>query len=154
MAETKRLFTTDGPFLAAAVLCEKVLTETDGVLSIIRIVDRMMVRAIGPAEQIPDNLPPGVVDLTAVISFKSGAARGRAKVSLGLEKPSGSSTKLADIPVLFEGEDRGNNLILPLMLEVHEEGLYWIVVELDGELATKLPLRLVYEPVAGAHQVA
>ena len=33
--------TSDGPYLAAAFLCEKVLQEKDEAVSIIRIIDRV-----------------------------------------------------------------------------------------------------------------
>ena len=38
---------SSGPYLAAAVLCEKVLQEKDGVLSAIRLVDRFIITASG-----------------------------------------------------------------------------------------------------------
>jgi hypothetical protein len=37
-----------GPYIGAAFLCEKILQEKDGVLSAIRIVDRITHSAVGP----------------------------------------------------------------------------------------------------------
>ena len=35
----------DGPFVAAAFICERVLREVDGVLSAMRIIDRVTIKA-------------------------------------------------------------------------------------------------------------
>ena len=48
-----------GPFIAAAVICENVLNEQDGVLSVIRIIDRLIQQAVGP--EPPDDMPPLVI---------------------------------------------------------------------------------------------
>jgi hypothetical protein len=61
-----------GPYLQTAVLCEKVLQEQDGVLSLVRIVDRIISTALGPDP--PEDMPPVAVNLTAVIVLKSGQA--------------------------------------------------------------------------------
>lgn len=37
-----------GPFLSAALLCEKVLVEQDGIKSAIRIIDRVTHAVLGP----------------------------------------------------------------------------------------------------------
>jgi hypothetical protein len=137
-----------GPFLAAAVLCEKVLQEQGGVASLIRIVDRHTIRTIGP--EAPQEMPAARIDWSLVLIFKAGAARGRAEVKLTIEAPSG--LRLGDeihLPVLFEGDDRGVQLVAQLGLELREEGLYWIDVRLDGRPVTRVPLRLVYERLAG-----
>jgi hypothetical protein len=138
--------TPDGPFLAAALLCERVLTEQDGVVSLIRIVDRLTQTVVGPGA--PAEMPPVRVDWQLVLIFKSGAARGRSEVALQLEAPSG--LKLGDrmvLPVFFEGEDRGVQLIAGLQLDLREEGLYWIDVLLDGSLVTRVPFRVIYQGI-------
>src|SRR6266699_307056 len=100
------------PYLNAAVICEKGLQEKDETLSVIRMIDRfnVTVSALGS----PENLPPIPLNLTVLISLKSGKARGRSTVKLRIESPSG--LKLPDqlLPVLFEGEDRGVNLVIVL----------------------------------------
>ncbi len=115
-----------GPYLNAAVICEKVLQEKDETLSVIRMIDRfnVTVSALGS----PENLPPIPLNLTVLISLKSGKARGRSTVKLRIESPSG--LKLPDqlLPVLFEGEDRGVNLVMNLNLVIDQEGVYWFDV--------------------------
>jgi hypothetical protein len=51
------------------------------------------------------------------------------------------------IPVLFEGEDRGANLILALNMVVDQEGVYWFNILLEEELITRIPLRILYQRV-------
>ncbi len=134
-----------GPYLNAAVICEKVLQEKDETLSVIRMVDRfnVTVNALGS----PERLPPIPINLTVLISLKSGKARGRSTVKLRIESPSG--LKLPDqlLPVLFEGEDRGVNLVLNLSLVIDQEGVYWFDVLLEEQLLTRMPLRTVYQRI-------
>lgn len=138
--------TPDGPFLAAALLCERVLTEQDGVISLIRIVDRLTHTVVGP--QAPPEMPPVRISWQLVLIFKSGAARGRAEVVLRLEAPSGLRIPQQTVlPVFFEGEDRGVQLVAGLDLELTQEGLYWIDVLLEDRLMTRVPLRVIYQRV-------
>jgi uncharacterized protein DUF6941 len=136
-----------GPYLQTAVLCEKVLHEQDGVLSLIRVVDRIVSSAVGP--EPPAEMPPVAVNLTAVILLKSGSARGRHQVRIVLEAPSGQDVgPEVHLPVLLEGEDRGVNLVVNLGFQAEDEGLYWFNVYFgdQGMLLTRIPLRIVYQP--------
>jgi hypothetical protein len=136
-----------GPYLSAALLCERVLQEGDGVLSIIRVVDRLIQSAVGPGA--PDDMPPFPVNLTLVVLLKSGEARGRHTVRLAIEAPSGELLPDAgSLPVLLEGEERGVNLLLNLGFIAEQEGLYWFNVHFGTQdvLLTRIPLRVVYQP--------
>jgi hypothetical protein len=134
-----------GPYLTAAVLCEKVLREQDGVLSAIRMVDQVTQAATGP--EVPAQMPPMTVNLTALLVIRSGEARGRHTISVRPEDPSGVRSQAADVSVQFLGEDRGPSLLLDVALEVTQEGLYWIDVILnDQTLLTRMPLRVIYQP--------
>lgn len=132
-----------GPYLVAALICEKVLQEKDGSISIIRIVDRITLNTL--ASQSPENLPPTQVNLTALIAFKAGNARGRSTVKWTIETPSGLKLPEQLLPVLFEGEDRGVNLIINLNMMLDQEGVYWFGVLLENQLLTKIPLRILYQ---------
>lgn len=135
-----------GPYLAAAVVCERTLEEKDGVMSFIRIIDRIQITAHGP--EVPDKIPTGQVQVMVVVSLKPGKARGRHSLSITAEKPSTERHKTAEIPVLFEGEDRGVNIVARTTLQVDQEGLYWFLIHLDGDqFLTKIPLRIVYQPM-------
>src|SRR5580658_3004071 len=70
-----------GPYLQAALLCEKALQETDGVISVIRIVDRWTVS--GPAEDMPQT----AIQATMVLMFKSGFHRGPGRLTITPTSP-------------------------------------------------------------------
>lgn len=127
-----------------AVLCEKVLTEQDGTISVIRIVDRITLSSAGP--DVPDEMPATPVSLHAVVAFRSGAARGRYNVKLRPEDPSGHQLPALEMPVHFEGEERGANLIVNFNFVAEHEGLYWIDVLFQEEPVTRIPLRVIYQP--------
>ena len=133
-----------GPHLAIAVLCEKVLTEQDGVLSVIRVIDRVTVSSAGP--DVPEAMPPTQVSLSAVVSFRSGSARGRYTVRLRPEDPSGMQLPALEMPVHFEGEERGANLVISFNFLAEHEGLYWIDVLFQEDVVTRIPLRVIYQP--------
>ena len=135
----------EGPFLAAALLCESVLQEKDGRLSVIRINNRITITAGTGA---PEKMPPSTISATALISFRAGFARGSYSVRLQPITPSGKRLPEVSLPILLEGDDRGQNLILPIRLQAAEEGLYWFDVRLNERLLTRIPLRLVYRRIA------
>jgi hypothetical protein len=124
-----------------------VLHEQDGVLSFIRIVDRITHSAIGPTA--PEDMPPVAINLTAVIALKSGQARGRHSVRITMEAPSGQDLgQEVTLPVLLEGEERGANLLVNLGFQAEQEGLYWFNVRFGVQdvLLTRIPLRVIYQP--------
>lgn len=134
-----------GPFLAAAFFCEHILEDKDGALSAIRIVDRVTQTATGPGA--PDEMPPLPIQLWALISLRSGAARGRGTISIRPENPSGHQSDPVELPIHFEGEERGANFRTQIGFVAESEGLYWFDVLLDDELLTRIPLRVVYRPI-------
>ena len=67
--------TGSGPHLAAALLCEKVLQEKDGVLSFIRVVDRFGVQEPQPGKA------PEPIQATLVVTFKAGDTFGKHHMS-------------------------------------------------------------------------
>lgn len=137
-----------GPYLQAALLCERVLREQDGVLSAIRIVDRIIQQATGMGVAVPQSMPPVAVDLSMLVTFKSGSSKGRSQIKITMEEPSGLLAPIeVSHSVLFEGEDRGVNAVFTLNLQLAKEGLYWFRVFLDDRFVTRIPLRIIYQPV-------
>lgn len=131
-----------GPYLQAAVFAERVLHERDGVLSLVRIVDRLGVQATGDA---PEELPEGAsAKVTLVVMLKSGDARGRHRLTIRPELPSGLRSEPRGFDVLFEGEDRGVNVIVDLDVALME-GLHWFIVTLGDVELTRVPLRIAYQ---------
>lgn len=134
-----------GPYLAAAHFCEKVLAEKDGVLSAIRIIDRITVTASGAAP--PEKMPQATIGITAFISFKSGFFKGSAEIKLVGRNPSQKVFANATLPMLFEGEDRGATSVLQMNMAVNEDGLYWFDVLIGDRLITRMPLRVIYQRI-------
>ena len=129
-------------YLQAALFCEKVLREADGVMSFIRVIDRFNVAGATP------EMSPTVLRFTIVLSFKSGFMRGKQVVTIRPKSPGGTDLPAMDFPVLFEGDDdRGIALVFEINWAATEEGLYWWDVCLNQELVTRMPLRVTYQRV-------
>ena len=136
MAETEY----GGPFIQLAALCERVLQEQDGVVSLIRVVDRYTI------QEPQKGKPPAPIQPTAVILFKAGFATGKYYIKLKMHTPSGKILPEQEFPILFEGNDRGAGIVAVMNLVLEEEGLYWIDVNLQDAAApvTRIPLRILH----------
>jgi hypothetical protein len=129
-----------GPFVQLAAFCQTTISDTSGSLSVIKIIDRM---------GIP--LPPGAtaptspVQITLAIILKSGFFKGKGTITI---RPTIEEKSLpeAQLPALFEGDDRGVAIVIPMAIMLVDEGLYWFEVRLDGTILTKIPLRLIHQP--------
>ncbi|MCL5256288.1 MAG: hypothetical protein M1319_00630 [Chloroflexi bacterium] len=135
-----------GPWVQAALICEKVLKEDDGTLSAIRIVDKLTLHAQGP--DVPETMPKFPLQFVLLIMLKSGSAKGREKLVLRPRDPSGLAKPDYEFWVEFEGEERGVNRMVNFTIEAPEEGLYWLELFIGDEqrVLTKVPLRVSYEP--------
>ena len=132
-----------GPYLKAAVLCENAIEDKQGVLSLIRIVDRTILGARGP--EVPDEMPSFKQRIFVVLMFVSGDARGTHQCSIVLQKPDGLRQLINSGTVLLEGDDRGANVIIEMNLDVELEGLHWYEVRLGNQISTQIPWRVVYQ---------
>jgi hypothetical protein len=146
MAEQENIFRAH---LHVATFCEKVLREADGVMSLIRMVDRFNV--FGDTEE----MAPVVLSFMVYISFKSGILRGKQRIALRPKSPTGKDLPAMEFPVLFEGDDdRGPAMGFQVNWPIEEEGLFWWDLYLNEELVTRMPLRVTYQrmrtPIPGA----
>ena len=98
MAEQKEMYR---PYLSMAIFCEKVLRETDNVMSVIRVIDRFNVLG-GTAEMAPTPL-----QFTVLISFKSGFMRGKQMLAIRPKSPNKEDLPQMSFPMLFEGDEVG-----------------------------------------------
>ena len=137
-----------GPYVQFAGFCEKTLQEADGVISLIRVLDRITITAEGP--EVPAELPPGgAINTTMVVMLKSDDARGRHPLKIRMQLPSGAYGPDQEVDAVFEGEERGVNLIVNMTLEAIE-GIYWFEVYVNNRKLTKMPLRVIYQRVPRA----
>jgi hypothetical protein len=134
-----------GPYLSAALLCEKVLQEASGVKSAIRIIDRVTRTAAMPNP--PREMEPFEYDINLLIKLKVGRVRGTHTIQIRLVKPSGESPPPIDQTALFEGEDdRGVDIVVNMHLKFDQPGTHWFDIFYDDNRLTKIPLRVVYIP--------
>ena len=128
------------PLLAVAVLCESVLVEQSALTSAIRILDRVTVTGESPT------FVPGVVPVTLYVVFKSGDAIGRRTLEIDQRSPNQSKpVRISESEMEFTGEEQGAAAQIKHLLHVSQEGLYWFDVRLNGELRTRIPLRVLYQ---------
>lgn len=135
-----------------AVLCEKALQEQDGVISIIRVIDRLTQSHTGPDP--PEQMPQFVAShLTLVVALKSDQARGRYGIKIRPEAPGGFQLPAMEQGIQLQPGGSGVNLVMPLVFPVAQEGLFWFDVFLTGpdpqpdRLLTRVPLEIVYQPL-------
>ena len=134
----------DGPYVVAALICEKVLTEQDGVPSAIRIVDRINVQPI--QESYPNATSPirpaAVPMLSLFIGLKGGGLK-QTSVVVDLVAPSGRLAQVATAQVRFNTENEGANIYVQFLPGFNELGLHWFDIKCDGRLVTRTPLEVV-----------
>jgi hypothetical protein len=136
-----------GLYLNAAVICEKILREQDGVISAIRIIDRVTHAVAGP-----DVMEPFPYRLALVLNFKSGEALGNYQISIQPIKPD-TNEKLpaASYTVKFEAPaDRGVGIAADMEIVFDVPGLWWFDIYLSGQgkvrRVTRIPFRIIYLP--------
>ena len=135
---------TDGPYLTAVFICEKIMQEKDDVLSVIRMMDTMILQL---PEGAPDDLPseqnriPVTFDL--LVCLKTGKAP-PAPHTLRIEMTS-PSTKTSSQTFPFHptpGEHGGANLILRQTIAIKHGGLFYFDFFVDDNWMTRLPFRI------------
>lgn len=138
-----------GPHLAAAFLCERVLTERDNVQSFIRIVDRFAIAKLPPGAQLPPGIPLPMIQANLVVILKAGdLTASQYKLSVTLTKPDGSELPSQDTEAFFQGsEDNGVSLVVPILIPNPDEGLHWFNVQFEDQLLTRVPMRVLYQRI-------
>jgi hypothetical protein len=137
---------SNGPWVSFAVLCEKVIEDKVGRLSLINIVDQVNY-APPQGENVSGQIPAVTITLIAAVGFKAGVLKGPANIKLGLMRPNGEAGPTITISALFQGDERGTNVISEMNLALNEEGLYWLEVYVADQFMTRIPLRLAYQSV-------
>lgn len=132
------------PYLKLGAICERVLQEKDGVLSIIRMVDQFTLTLAG--KEPPDQLPEGEVLLTIVMSWVGGLGRHEAAFNIvspgGEAQPSPRSWSFT-----LDAINRGHNIIVTLPVKIRREGIYWIEFVLNDHVKSRIPFQIRYEPL-------
>ena len=129
------------PSLRIAALCEKVLEEKDGSLSLIRLIDRLSITAEGT--DVPKELPPGQFPVTAIMSWIHGLGNYEARIHVDF--PDADSLDSPTIPFYLDSLDKIQNVIIRLVLPIKRQGIYWFNFMLGDDVKSKLPLRVIYQ---------
>jgi len=136
------------PFVSA-FLCERILTEQDGIASAIRLVDIF---------QVPENaVEHAVVQFWAVVTLRAlPVPDDEISVGVFLVRTSGERTRLPDPPPdrKFKMRDFNPDLTLPgglsLMLQLNVKpknaGTCFLEIEVDGEVVTRIPFTIRHIP--------
>jgi hypothetical protein len=137
-----RMIEPSGPYVAMAVLCDRVDPRDDGTVDVFGIVDGVVLRPEG--DDALGVHPAAVLNLKALLSLKAGLQRGSHEVSLSAVYPSGSPGPSLARPIDFTDDLPGASFVVPLEVEVHEPGQYAFDVRYDGRLMTRISLQVVY----------
>lgn len=138
---------TDRPMVSVAVICEKVLRETDGTLSAIRMVDQFNVPPIPPTV----DLERAIIQANALVCFKSGPFEGTFDVTFRVRRPSGAITALEHkFPAAFTGGVSGVNFMVAFGLKATERGLHFFEAMRDQQVLACIPFTLVDTPAASS----
>ena len=132
-------------YISAAFLCEKVLQEKDGVLTAVRILDKMTFQL--PPGGLPEGAKPAIA-MTGLVGLKSGPTVGEFTLKVGVTRPNGEKKHdVITFPVSLLGGEQGQNFIINIGLGIEEDGLHWFDVMLDDELLTRIPLVVTSEQI-------
>lgn len=129
------------PYVGAAFFCRSVLHEENGVISAIRIIDRIALAKIPPSQEGGVE----VLEIYAVVILKSGSVKGPKTIKLFMTTPAGIQAYPAEMPADFQGGGHGVTATVRFGLQPTEEGLWWCDVLVDGTSVTRIPLEVVYQ---------
>jgi hypothetical protein len=124
------------PWLAVAAICEKALVEKDRTPSVIRIIDTLTVESDEP------KMPAGMLRFTLFLMFRGGPATGTKSLKISGLAPSGKEIVNHEHQLRLLGDEHSSILDIAMQMSVSDEGLYWFEIRLDGNLETRVPLRV------------
>jgi hypothetical protein len=123
-----------GPFVRAALLCERVLCETSGTLSAIRIVhEGAILESDGAA-----------IDLVLLLMLVRGEVPpGRHEATLRIQEPSGEVVGKKEIAFTLDdgGPEQASSLVIDVRFAPRRAGVYWFQVTWSDEarMLTQVP---------------
>ncbi len=149
-----RIAEEEGPLLLAALICERVLQEKDGGISVIRLIDQITVgvavRGIPPmsSTEVAQAVVVAPFACSILLVFKGGRLGSQHVAQVIGHSPDGPPREFDPAPFvvgsLVEGVPPGQNVVMQLQLVLQKEGVYWFEVRLDGRRITATPLRVAF----------
>jgi hypothetical protein len=131
-----------GPYLAAAVYCQTIVSESEGHVTPVNIFDSInLTLAPGVPPDFPSEEKRIHITVWAFISFRRGDAPAEHDFHIVSESPSGKKQKQEEQVIkLPDGPHAGTNLNIKITLGIVKGGLFWTNVYLDNRLITRMPL--------------
>lgn len=137
--------TAYGPYLNAAFLCEKVLEQKDGVLSAIRIVDRLTCDYAVSAEKLSSEIPAVKAELAFLLILKSGQNPGETNIKIVLKKPDNSELPPLNHTIhLDSASNQGGNVVINSTFTFDQNGVWWFEVSINDVSRTRVPLEVIF----------
>lgn len=134
-----------GPYLVAALFCEKVLQEKDGVNSAIRIIDRVTRTLI--TDDPPKTMEPFPTQFAFLLILKTGENSGLTEIELIPCNPDNKRFPALRRTVNLDPPSyKGVNLVVNVAITFDKPGPWWFEVKINNQLRTKVPLEVVYLP--------
>lgn len=135
-----------GPHIRFATFVENILEERDGARSLIRLVNRLNITVQGdlPArEDIPSHI--AIHPMVLAIGLVGGESEGGTAIAIDMRNPAGIVTRIANMEVFLDREEREKLIRVNLGLPIFEAGLYWFNIVVAGQVLTRVPLRVIHE---------
>jgi len=128
-------------FVTAALICQHILEEKDGTLSVIRIADKYIAEPPSEVGTQENQLVPAIpINMLIVVR---GTGPGPHSIGIKPILPSGTPLTQREVPIELSSPGHSHNLILRSVLGLVEgSGLYWFEVFLDKELCFRVPLQI------------
>jgi hypothetical protein len=130
---------SNGPFVAMAVLCQRIDRQPDGTVDVLGIVDGL---GISVTEGEDLRADPAKITLTALVALRAGQWRGPFTVRVQGHFPSGLPGPSVSSRVFFTEDAPGATLTVPLDLEVQEGGVYRFDVSGEEGRLTEIALHV------------
>jgi hypothetical protein len=133
----------------SAFVCEKILKESDGVLSAIRIIDVFMVRDQHPAR--PEGEFPTVQTFACVL-IKASPGKYEHSLRVKMQNSAGEINELGE-PFNLTLENKqgmgdiptGASIQIELNIAVKRYGTYALIIYIDGEEASRVPFTILQQ---------
>lgn len=133
-----------GPYIAAAFFCEKILTERDGVISAIRIIDRLTFNI-----QPGSGSSPKPYSFNLFISLKTGERPGVTKIRIEGRKPNPPHLPNVEKTIhLDQAASSGANLHIGITVDFDQPGVWWFWVYVNEHERTRVPLEVIWLPLS------
>ncbi len=146
-AKRKKPINKQNLYVAAALFCENIIEDKEGVNTIVRIVDKVFVKSSRPFEEFVHSESTPLLQIMAFVSIKT-ATKQKLRLRVSIQTPSGK----VGFETRKELESRpdwgGATLKMQIAIKVREEGAHWLSLYNNKELLTQMPLTVVYQQVS------